>query len=175
MKKKVILVLILIFFLNNTGAISISVSPPTTDLIGKVDERICVNFSISSDKTVYFSIENRWSMKNENNKFNDYNLSSQGVSIESDYPKEIGVYFKEKISFCVRARKAGTYNGIILFKSSEGTGAIGTLVKLRVLDEEKYFSGGLIVIGLMGINSLLMITLLFLLLFKERLSRNWRE
>lgn len=171
MKGKIILVLLAILLLSNVEAISISISPPIVNLVSEVNKKVCVNFSISSDKTVYFSIENLWSMKKENNEFKDYNLSSQEVLIESDYPKEIGVYSKEEVGFCVKAKNAGTYRGIVLFKSSEGTGAIGTLVRLRVLGETENFSEGAWIIVLMGVNSLLLMALLFLLMFKRGLGK----
>ena len=59
MKGKIIIVLVTVLFLDLASAISISISPPTINLIGKVDEKVCAQFRISSDKVVYFSIENK--------------------------------------------------------------------------------------------------------------------
>jgi len=77
------------------------------------------------------------------------------------------VYSKEEINFCVRAKNAGTYRGIVLFKSSEGTGAIGTLVRFKVIDEGENFFREYLAVGLMALNSLLLMTLLFLVMFKR--------
>jgi len=67
MKGKIIIVLVTVLFLDLASAISISISPPTINLIGKVDEKVCAQFRISSDKVVYFSIENLWSIKAKDN------------------------------------------------------------------------------------------------------------
>ena len=67
----------------------------------------------------------------------------------------------------MRAKNAGTYRGIVLFKSSEGTGAIGTLVRFKVIDEGENFFREYLAVGLMALNSLLLMTLLFLVMFKR--------
>ena len=137
LKVKIVMFVLSIFLLNGVNAISISLSPPNVFLTGKTNEELCTSFIISSDKEVSFKIENKWE-KDLGNNLADYNLTPDQISLASVHADEIIVNSEDKVNFCVTAKNPGKYNGIILFKSKEGTGAIGGLISLNITNSLNY-------------------------------------
>ena len=141
MRNKIVFALLLIILASNASAIKISLSPSHISLSGKTGENLCQNISLSSDKNVLFYGEDKWSVKKPKNSFNDYNLSSSSLELTAVYLKEINVKEKENIAFCIKAKNPGNFYGTLIYKSSSGTGAIGSLIELKISKIKKMIAG----------------------------------
>ena len=162
MRNKIVFALLLIILASNASAIKISLSPSHISLSGKTGENLCQNISLSSDKNVLFYGEDKWSVKKPKNSFNDYNLSSSSLELTAVYLKEINVKEKENIAFCIKAKNPGNFYGTLIYKSSSGTGAIGSLIELKISKEQAFSLENVI-----ALNSIFLLVLLLLLVFKN--------
>lgn len=168
MKNRILIFLILIIFLNNVGAIKLSLSPAHIYLSGKTNTDICEKIRISSDAGAVFYGEDKWSLKNEGGNFAGYDLNSEQIGLKVSYSDRLAFdgSDKKEIDFCVNSENAGKFYGVIFFKTSSGLGSIGGLVKVNIFNERVIWGG--LPVSLMGFSSALLLVLLLILIFGKR-------
>ncbi len=165
MKVKGFVILLLIISLNNACAMKISFSPAHILLSGEVNENICKEITLSSDKKVVLYGEDRWALKESENKIEDYILSSKQIGLNVSYPGEISLNSDTSFSFCVNAKNSGIYYGTIIYKSGFGVGGIGGIVKVNIEKKNESLPE-----YLLALNSSLLLAFILLLLV-EKLKR----
>ena len=165
--RKTVCLMIVLFEIAFVSAVKISLEPAHISLSGRVNEDLCTQINLYSDREIVFYGEDRWSLRDEGGNFVNYNLDGKEIGLRVEYEKEVHSGEGE-FNFCVNSEKSGEFYGVVYFRSKEGIGAIGSLVYLNVRGKRSED----IVIGLSGFNLVLLVVLYLLLIVKNKRMKN---
>ena len=131
---------IILFLLSFVSSLRIDLSPAYLNLDGNVSEKICGNFSITSDRDGTILILDKWANEKSKN-IKDYNLGREIFGIQKDFPDKIFVSAnqKENMEICFVGKKTGDFYGAVLFESENGFASVGTWINLNITEKEKNF------------------------------------
>lgn len=161
--KKIACLMVILFELAFVSAIKISLQPAHISLFGEINKDLCGKINLDSDVEMVFYGEDRWSLKNEGGNFVKYNLKGEELGLKVEYKKEVQSG-SGGFDFCVNSAKSGEFYGILYFKSSQGMGAIGSLVYVKASNEVNKN----LLIGFSGFSSVLLAFLFLLLMMGNR-------
>jgi hypothetical protein len=125
-----------LFFLNFISSLQLGLSPSQVYLKGHVDEKICANFSLNSNRNINVIVKSKWSEK-ESKDIKDYNLSEKEFNIEIIKPERVGIFGKKETEICFIGNKPGNFYSAILFESENGYASVGSWIFLDI--EKKNF------------------------------------
>ncbi len=171
-----------IFLFSFVSSLKLGISPAYMDLSGEINEKICKNVSINSDREINVTIEDKWFYgQTQSRNLKDYNLSAEGIGIKFFGDEKVSINQTDRLEICFLAEKTGDYYGIILFSSENNFATIGSWVKLEI-SGNKINSSPLILTGsaIKGIfskpDNLVLISSIFVtlisLLFLSKILRN---
>lgn len=150
-------------------ALQVSLSPAHISLIGKKGQMLCENITLIADKKVTLYGEDRWSFQ-KGASVAEYNLSAAQIGIKSVYPKPLTSDAKESTPVCFTAEKAGTYYGILLYKNARNSAAIGSRIRLTIIQQQSSKNEMLVAMG-----STALLTTLFVVILIYRKKRKMVE
>ena len=129
-KKIIFIIMIFLMLMNSIFALKIGISPSKLEFNRDVNEKVCKKVILYSNQNVDLIGEVRWGNKISSN-FNDYNLTGN-LNLKIDYKKKINVKSKESVNVCVTVLKSGVYYGVLVYRSEEGYGGVGSLMVINI-------------------------------------------
>lgn len=171
-----------VFCLNFVSAVSLEMSPPVVEFFGEVGVPMCKNVSVFVSEWSVVSGQDRWlgddSLKGD---FLSYNLSSEDVGLNVDYPFEVSFIGGRDIVVCVNAESEGVYDGALLFNVKGGSAGVVSWMSVNVSSGEsslEKITGAFVseddvnYVGVMGFSFvLLLVVFLGLVIFLKRKRR----
>ena len=156
------IIVILNIILVNAGQLSIT--PAELFINASINEKTCGKIKITSDHTGNLLGELKWS-EDFKKELKDYKFSSDYFKLNETYPKKI--YFsgkdRKEANICFTSKKAGSYNGLLIYHTENGYAGIGIWVHLTVVKKEL----GKVKIFLYSSPTILLSFLLFLLVLSN--------
>jgi len=159
MRFVVFFILVLLIFISNAGALRLSLSPSHVSFLGEVDEKICEEIVVASDKEIVLYGDDKWALGRLGDGLRGYDLNHDSLGLEVIYPKEIYLSGERNINFCVKSKSAGKFYGAFIYKSDSGIG-IGNFVEVEIMEKNNFMIESMI----LG-NSFLLLILFVLSLF----------
>jgi hypothetical protein len=158
-----IMIIVLNMILVNAGQLSIT--PAELFINASLNEKTCGKIKITSDYTGNLLGELKWS-EGSKKEPKDYKFSSEYFKLNETYPKNI--YFlgkdRKEAKICFTSKKAGSYNGLLVYYTQNGYAGIGIWVHLTVVKSEL----GKTKIFLYSSPTILLSVLLFLLVLNNK-------
>lgn len=142
MEIRIFLLLFFLFLINifYVDALKLTLSPSNTTINSVINEETCKKITIYSDKSINMMIEDKWKINGKSSNIKDYNLNSKDINVNISYPKNITTNNQQSINFCIKPEKIGSYNGVLLFKSTNNPIGIGSLIELNVFNSHEEIS-----------------------------------
>ncbi|MDO8459902.1 MAG: hypothetical protein Q7S74_02230 [Nanoarchaeota archaeon] len=131
-KKAPLIILILFLSLTTVSSLQLGISPPSLELKGDIKTILCKDITITSDSKLNLTGEIKWSKQNIR-LINEYNIHSQDLNITSQIENSLYLKnYKTTEKVCLSADKPGSYNGLLIYKTTERGIGVGTWVNLRI-------------------------------------------
>jgi hypothetical protein len=173
MNKTALILIILFVLIGFVSAIKLGITPSEVYFNGYLNEKICKNITIFSDFNGDISGEIKWTKVKDSKILKDYNIISEDLNINSDYPKRIEVFSrnkKELITVCLSGEKPGRYYGALLYGAEESHAGVGSWIYLRISKDNKT-EGKLIGFGSLSIISLFLVLIILFFIDKKLLTK----
>ncbi len=133
---KFILALIfwLVCFSSSSSGIELGISPPVLVFNGSVEEKICNEYNILSDREdISLILSDKWTNKKELIKNIElYNLDEKVFGIEAVYDKKILINNEYNGRICLSAKNGGSYYGVLIFSSENGNVGVGSWIIVNI-------------------------------------------
>lgn len=126
MNLKFFSIFLFFFLVSFVSSVTLSMSPPQIDFIGKTNEVICKYVEVKVEGVETLTGKTRWAEKDyfERNLLN-HKLESEDLKIEIDFPNEIEVRESKKIEICIEGSKKGNYHGALLYRIEDKPVQVG--------------------------------------------------
>ncbi len=130
------LFLFLISMLNLSSGYELALSPSQINYSLNINKELCKNITIFSNDYVGEIISmDKWAGEGVSTKnLNEYNLESNSLGINIEYPKNFILSNKKDLEVCITATKKGSYQGALLFQADNMTLGVGSWINLLVED-----------------------------------------
>ena len=135
---KIPFILLFLFFIPLVSSLEIGISPPKLELNISVDQEICRPFRLITDRQTTFTIETKWSEELSRN-LKDYTLPEENLELRTNAHTSIPVSSSQPYMFCINAKEAGTYYGVIIASAPQGA-AVGSWLTITVSDKQESVS-----------------------------------
>jgi hypothetical protein len=134
--KKIIILLVLILELNFLSSQTIGINPTEVNIETVIGGEICKSLTLKATGEIF--AQDRWLKQGEKQKIlSNYNLSSKDFDIEIKYNKIFRINEKERLNFCITPKKAGEFQGVLLYKVEGTNFGVGIWINLKVLEKNK--------------------------------------
>jgi hypothetical protein len=131
MKFTLIFIFIIFSLIILVSATRIGISPTYLNFNGSANEKICLNFSMSSDFNGNIIGETKWSLY-ESKNIRDYSLQAEELGIIVDFPENIKIEKSTPSEICITAGKPGEYNGALIYKTENSYAGVGLWINVKI-------------------------------------------
>lgn len=130
---KFILFFIVLFFLSFVQAVELGVSPSEIKFDGDAGNEICKKFIVfSKDYTGEVQVYDKW-------KYNNEEINSTAFGINADYDSEFELNEYEEEEICFNYNYGGKFNGLISFRTADGSVEVNMFIGADISGKEKDF------------------------------------
>jgi len=134
--KAILILLFILVFVIKVSALELSISPYKLNFSVLGYQRMCKNISLSSDKNIIVTCQDRWTKNNFSKNIIDYKDSVEMLSINILYEKSFIIEKSKKtIEVCISGEKDGKYYGVLLCNS--GNAGVGSWLDVEIKETEK--------------------------------------
>ncbi len=133
MFKKIYFIFYFIFFISLTSAVTLSMSPPQIDFLGKTGEKLCADVTITTDGFYEVLGEDLWAQEGYfERKLSSHKLPSENLSLEINYPKQTIVNNKTLAEVCIKGKNQGNFHGLLLYQVKDKPIKIGIWINVSL-------------------------------------------
>jgi len=136
MRKDLFFIFGLIFLINFSSCLELSVSPSEIYFIGEEGNLVCQDLKVQGfNETLVVS--DRWAYSGVYEKILGlHNLSSYDLGIDLGYLKKVEAVGNDSFEVCLSGSDAGKFHGVLLFRVKDKPAGIGIWINVEILEKE---------------------------------------
>ncbi len=144
-----VLSIIFILLIPSVLAYELGISPTQITLEGKTNEQLCTNMTvISKDYNDSITVESKWASQGINDKdISLHTLTPDILKIKAEYLSTFTLNQRKQIELCLTAQDAGSFHGLMLFKTEKSNIEVGNWISLTIAQGENTPQGTIALTG----------------------------
>ncbi|MDA3837235.1 MAG: hypothetical protein PF542_06465 [Nanoarchaeota archaeon] len=133
MRIKYITFFCFVLFVSFGSAVTLSMSPPQIDFVGRTGEVICQNISIEVDGIETLVGQTKWAEEGFNErKLLRHSLAGEDLKLFVDFPESVEIDEVREVEVCIEGKSTGAFHGLLLYKVENKPVQVGIWINVSL-------------------------------------------